>query len=770
VAALAFVSLLALVREARAQVLEAPVGGRSFLLGDARSPRVACATPAGGWTLESGARAAKPPASASAIGTVTPLKVASAPGECARSSETMQLVATGAWPRVDPTSFTLAVDEGRLEGRGHGLRGVVVTWSESAAADKEAPRSDTCRDPRSEGGSEACAWGVPRGTPADPAAPVFRLWPAGAVPAQDAVLFDADGKRSPASAWAIVLSRVDVNDLLPPDASVDVSSGEGRLPLPHPEVLAAVECAPVACSMEDRTLRIVAPPASATGVDVRIRLVPHVFYTRHGARDTQATLHVNVVRCPMAVASGRVLRGVPGTRAVVRLEGACASDASALRFFAGTRRLDVVQIETIRDAAYAVLSVGDVDAPSLSIVAARDDASGTVVAIARTDTIAPPAIRTVLEIPGLPPLDFVPNNRPAIVHFPKPVEGTLVLLSQRDLYSVHRDDAGVTTVQGDFGASGAVTLKLGFRDPSLPAPLDAVDLAVLPDSLQRSVHEANTPAPFGASALTATPLAELICLDEEGRPRRIPPGPTEHVPFSQRGGCRVVIHRERLSPEYGTQKVSLEIEVDKLDGSARGEAHVAETLALRAGPEPMAAWIKGVAAPYDRALVRLSQVADEAHYVNALEISSGAPAVQWNVIFGSGHVRLYATSAIPTGLYRFGTPKTSGVMSLSFGILSRLTWLDGEGHEGLLGLEGGIMAFGLTGDQSSSGESLTQVGLVLGVGLSIPIAGAGAATQASINLHGWFEQRVTGSGGEAESGQALVFGPSISIGNIGTTF
>ena len=81
------------------------------------------------------------------------------------------------------------------------------------------------------------------------------------------------------------------------------------------------------------------------------------------------------------------------------------------------------------------------------------------------------------------------------------------------------------------------------------------------------------------------------------------------------------------------------------------------------------------------------------------------------------------------------------------------------------------MACGLTGDTSTSGQSLTQVGGVMGLGLAIPIANSGGPTQASINLHAWFEQRLTGGGGhEANSPRAIIFGPSISIGNVGTTF
>jgi hypothetical protein len=316
-----------------------------------------------------------------------------------------------------------------------------------------------------------------------------------------------------------------------------------------------------------------------------------------------------------------------------------------------------------------------------------------------------------------------------------------------------------------------VTLQFGYRVPTLPSPLDGVDLGVVSDSLSRSVKEANIPAPFGLTATTPAPLAEVICTEDDRATVRVEPGVTAHVPFRYRDACRVVFHRDRLSPEYGTQKLVLTIDVNKIDGSSRAEAHVDQTFVMRAGAEPRIAWIKGIGTPYDRVIIKLSHAPDESHYLGAAELIGAAPVAQWTLIFGTGRVRLYATTAIPTGLYRFGDSNSSGVMSLSFGVISRFTWLDTDGKEALLALEGGVMAFGLTGDNSSTGtESLTQVGAVAGAGLAIPIANAGGPTQASINLHLWFEQRLTGSGPSAGSEQAVIFGPSISIGNVGTTF
>ncbi len=109
------------------------------------------------------------------------------------------------------------------------------------------------------------------------------------------------------------------------------------------------------------------------------------------------------------------------------------------------------------------------------------------------------------------------------------------------------------------------------------------------------------------------------------------------------------------------------------------------------------------------------------------------------------------------------------MLTLSFGVLSRLTWLDTDGHEGFLRLEAGIMAIGLAKDDTGdTGQSLTQVGAVCGLGISVPIANRASPTQASINLHGWLEESISASGTDPGRRDAFIFGPSISIGNVGT--
>jgi hypothetical protein len=754
-----FLAFFFVVGPARAETLEAPAGGAAFELGEGR---VICTAP-GGWTIEQAGRKARPPTAASP-GTSVDLSVAAAQADCARKSVAIHVVVTAGWPELDPTSVTLALDEGRLRLRGRNLSGVSISWPAAQGLGQS-----TCHDPKPEGsGAESCTWNVPKTLSSDPTANSLRWWPAGAQVATDAVLFGADGKRAATEGFGIAPARVELTDILPPDTSIDVSSGLGRAVLAHPEAVASVECSVVHCSVESGVLLVSVPPPAVSAIDVKFHLAPRAYYVRRSPPETQPVLHISILRCPMTVVSGLPLRGVD-VRVVVRIEGACMRDIGGLNFLSGAQKLDVVDTATTPEAAYALLELGTVRSPEISIAAIRGDPDGPVVALAKVETQVVPVVRTTLEIAGVPPIDFIPNNRRAIVHVPHVAGAELVLLGIPDVYEANVED-GLTTVRGDVNAVGLVALQFGYRVRSLPHPFDEANLAILSDTLQRGVKEANLPAPLGKSAFEREPLVEVLCSEENGLLHTVIPGVVLRLPFSARFGCRVVFHRERLSSEYGTQKLALEIDVEKVEGGARPESHVSETIVLRNGSEPRIAWIKGVASPYDRIVVRLSHVADEAHYLGALDIATGAPGVQWTTIFGTGRVRLYATTAIPTGLYRFGTKSTSGALSLSLGVLSRFTWLDSDGHEGLLGLEAGLMAFGLTGDVSATNESLTQVGAVVGLGVSIPIANAGAPTQASINLHGWFEQRIAGSGGEASSQQAVIFGPSISIGNVGTTF
>ena len=113
--------------------------------------------------------------------------------------------------------------------------------------------------------------------------------------------------------------------------------------------------------------------------------------------------------------------------------------------------------------------------------------------------------------------------------------------------------------------------------------------------------------------------------------------------------------------------------------------------------------------------------------------------------------KFYLTAAIPTSLYRFSKDPGdlgSGPLALNFGVLSRLTWLDTDGHEGLVGLEAGLMGMGLATDKDR------QLAIVMGMGLGVPLGNVNQPTQASVNIHAWLAYTVGNRIGDAErSGQ-----------------
>ena len=314
---------------------------------------------------------------------------------------------------------------------------------------------------------------------------------------------------------------------------------------------------------------------------------------------------------------------------------------------------------------------------------------------------------------------------------------------------------------GAFG--GYVGLRFAYRAASLPGGLANANLAVLNDPVQRPIKEGNVAAPLG-------PIAELQCVDAKGVVRPLPMGVPNHVPYRERDGCRLLLHRERLHAEDGSQRLTLNVDVTRVDGTSRPEAHLTQQFVLRAGREARVAWIKGSAAPYDRITIGVSHAADESQYVSKAEEPLVPPSAQWTVFTGTSVARLYMTAAIPTVLYRVADKAHSGVLALNFGVLGRLTWIDSEGNDGVLALETGITGVGLAPiDTSSQGQSLTAVALVAGVGLGVPIANRALVSQASINLHAWFEYEISRDlGDQGGSSIGFLFGPSITIGNIGT--
>jgi hypothetical protein len=660
-------------------------------------------------------------------------------------------------PEIDPASVVFFPDEGRLELKGQHLKDLRVHWPAAAGAG-----DDVCLDPKpvapspsapASAGAEQCVLALPRTLAADAALTYTAPGVAGALPLRPA--------------------RVVVDRLLPATTTVDLTSGVGRIPLIHPEAVASVDCAQARCELSEAAVQVRAIPGAAASLGLRLRLTPHTYVRRGDTLDTIVTRAIAVLHCPAAVISGPPLRHADGTRVVVRLDEKCGRDARDLRWTANGEAADVQRVETDRDAVYVQLGLASIEEAQVTIMATRPEPDGSVVAVAHAPARPAPQPRAVLELPGFGKIDFIPTNRSAVIHVaPVGDHARLEPLPIDDVYRVARaaPGAGPVHVRGEPSAGGFVALRFGYRVDTLPEPFASTDLAVLVEPLQRPLREASVPAPLGAATLGPAPLIELVCADRAGQPQRIAPGAQASIPFRQRDSCRLLIHRERLAPEEGTQDITVEVNVTKVDDTPRADAHVSERMVVRHGAEPRVFWLHGVKAQFDRLTVRVSHIVDEAHDVGGSDLHINLPSAQWAVVVGEGHLRFYATAAIPTGLFRITAP--SDVLTLNFGALSRLTWLDRDGHEGLLGLEFGAMGIGLA---ATPGFPRT-LAVLAGLGVSVPIGNRGEPSQASVNLHAWIAYELrsdfpidsTKLDSPLASHWSFLFGPSITIGNVGT--
>jgi len=722
--------------------------------------RVLCGALPEGWAAENGGRMVRPPSGDLGSRSVE-AKVAIEPGACPQSRETVTLQVTGRWPDIDPASIVFYPDEGRLEWKGQRLGGTQIVWEAGAKKGQ-----DRCLDP-SPGKGQHCVVPLERNLPMTA---ILRWLPALARFGPDVTTYDAGGQPVDPAVFVLRPARTILARLLPPGASVDISAGTGQLPLLHPAAVAAADCGAARCEAGEGGVTVRAVPGLATQLTAQLKLAPRVYLQRGDKLDTALTTTLPLVHCPLTVASGPPLRDADEVQILVKMVERCGRDAR-VRWTVAGEPAEVVRTAKAEDASYVLLRAGRLASGSVTITAIRADAEGGIIGSVTSKTAAPPRPHAAVELPGYGRLDFVPTNRTAALVVADPGErANLVPLPIDGVYAI-LNDKGRFLIRGDDRAGGLVSLRFAYRLEGLPPEFAGTNLAVLTEQVQRPVREASIPAPFGPPP-DRPELIELVCADARGTPRPVPPGTPVRIPFDSRATCRVILHQERLRPEDGLQEIVLEIEVTRPGGARRAEASVSERMVLRPGGETRTFFLKGVTEQFDHVVIRASHVVDETRYVLSPTARQALPSVQWSATIEGGWVRLYATVAIPAGLYRMNEP--TGQLTLNFGVLSRLTWLDRHGKEGLFGLELGLMGVGLIPQRSSTADVPRTLAGVAGAGLRIDL-GAGAAV--GVHLWGAYEFRneysyLSRPGDMASATRAphwaLFFGPSIAIGNAGT--
>ena len=762
----AFLVASLLASAADADVVQVPEGSKAI---QAIAKGVVCGPLPGGWVIDATDRRMVTPPPATPPTTVRTLdvKVADTVAGCATSKQTITLNATGAWPELDATGVTLFPDDGRLELKGGHLKGVVITWS--VPGDEKTPArhgADQCLDatPAKVG---TCAIPLAPGLPLD----VQLMWlPQYGRYGDDVTTFDGAGNRVDHDALRLHPAKIVLSKPLVQTTGVDVTNGPARVALSHPEAVSWVDCGATATCELDRGVVVRAVPSPVTQVALRLRLAPRVYVARGDALDAVVSATVPILACPMSVVAGSVVRDVDDASAVVKLDSNCGRDPNRLRWSAGGDLADVRAVVKATDGIYVLLGITRVTAEKITITATRPELDNTIVASTTGKTVPLPVPHIALELVGHGKIDFVPTNRPAKIIVSGTGElGALHPVAVPGVYSLS-DEGGVTSIRAADSAEGFVSLRLAYRMPTLPGELATADLVTITERVQRAVREAAVPVAIGARAygLGGEPLVEFLCGPSA---HRIEPGELYRIPFADRDSCRVIVHRERLTPADGSQDVTVDIEVTKADNTPRAEAKVSEHMVLVPGGEPRVIPIRDGLREFDHVAVRVSHVVDESRYVvSSAPAKPGVLAAQWSAIVDGGRYRLYATATIPAGLYRVNHP--SGQLTLNFGVLSRVTTLNRDGKEGLFGLELGVMGLGLA-PQSGNFQFPVTLAIVSGLGFRVPL-GQGAA----LGIQAWVARefrsgpiRMTNPDGTTSnvdaSNWSFIFGPSIAFGNVG---
>ncbi|WP_208752472.1 hypothetical protein [Corallococcus carmarthensis] len=740
-----------------APVVQLPEGGRAV---EVIPKGVLCGPVRGGWVLEG--RTLKPPTRAEENSRTLELKVADDEAGCATATDTVVVVATGPFPRIDSASTTFYPDDGRLELKGTGLKNVAIAWSGTPRGEDPKTASldgeDACLEPNA---PNECAVPLTPGLPTD--ATLSWVPPYGRRGAGVST-YDANGRFLDDEYFRLRPGRTVLTRPLVQSSGVDLSKGPGYASVTHSEAVASVDCGTARCEVTEGAVSIRNVPGLNPTVTLRLRLVPRVFFAKGDALETSVTETLPVLACPLTAVEGTVLRDAEDSGLVMRLDPACAHDPRGLMWTVNGARVRVERVVKAQDGTYVLLRTSGTNEPQVTVTAITSRVDGTVVASETADTKPVPDPRATLELPGHGTIDFVPTNRPAEVTVASNGGlGRFVLRPLGGAYTVTTRESA-TLIQGEATAGGFVSLRFGYRLPTLPAELATSDLFLTNERVQRAVREASVPT-------NVENLVEFICADKEGNDEKLTPSRPHRVDYAMRNTCRVIIHRERLTPEEGNQEITLRITVTKSDNSTRGESSVDQRLFLRPKGEVRVIPVQGNLGQYDRILVQVAHVADESRYALSTVDRTGLPSAQWTAIVRGGMFRLYTMATIPAGLYRATQP--TGQLAINFGVLSRLALLNNEGQERLLGIELGLMGLGLV-PQSGDIQFPPTLAAVLGLGLRVPIGpGAAVGAQAWIarEFRGDITRRTNGDPNTdtvvPSSKWSFIFGPSISVGNVG---
>ncbi len=578
------------------------------------------------------------------------------------------------------------------------------------------------------------------------------------------------GLRAGAVGWSelrLSPERVVFNAPLVAEQALDTASPRHEIEVRFPEALDQVACDVAECRKTATHVRLFQVDPSAGRVRLNYTLRPRFFLQRDRKLLRADSVVLRLERCAIqAPPDVPLLSGTQNHRLFIKIPADCLSAAEPVEDRLALRTRPVVRAflrmeHPSGDPAVRLLEVqlervpAGVEQLSLTLL----ERSGGVrrlgaVNLPVVSAFEPGRIR--LEVPAVGPVEFIPNNRPArlmLAFDDDRFSSDLTVEDRPGWYRSSRDAEG-WSVQGEPGSAGVVPLRLAYRPRALNAFLGRAadepppELALFDTQARFEVRTLNLVVPLVPERSPTGPIIEVEC-GPPGHARTLVPGSLNRIPFPQRDSCRLVFHLTRLPPDAGLQRLRVQA----------GEFNQVITLAPGPG-ELLASIPPGERNEYDQLTVSVSHDLLSGHYTLLPRQSLGQD-LRYRILLSDRSFRISATTALPTGLFRFSQKEITGAVPVSAGALGRVLYIQASGREFPLGLEMGLFATNLSNTPDFS--------IVIGLGLNLPVLNQNTALQASFNLHAWAEYAPTRLSRDLTP-FAFLFGPSFSVGMISTNF
>ncbi|MHB8416563.1 MAG: hypothetical protein ACYDCL_00705 [Myxococcales bacterium] len=694
-------------------------------------------------------------------------------GDCT-APQIETLAGVGPFPRA-PASAEVELDRGLAVLQGEELARRPIWWQAQDAAKFTAT---ACPTVTLENGAQRCALPLPAAAlhaalPQGPSGLVLLRLPAGTpLPGEPFVLWDRHGARRPLDAFRVPVRRFVLDEAPVRPAPLEAWRSEVELPVAWPGAIEAASCA-TACRISDDGERLIAsPPSEGASLAVRLTLRDGVVIRGPQGFASALNLTLPLARCRLRPLAPALLGGVDDHRLPLELGANCPRTPQELTVETSPPTASAVLSQSA-DGRRLLVSLGHVprSLPALDLRLLAGPARAVVGSVSVPITEGYLGTRAQLVDPQVGVLDAIPTNRKVRVELLVPDPSLATALTPEPLagyYTVVGARPGVE-IQGLAASGGTVPILVGYRPAEAGLAPDAPPLALFSAEPGYRVQPVSVPISLSPEDPRASRFLAVLCRESSGAERRIAPGQIVNLPFENRHSCRLRIDRSVLLPEEGPQRLRLTVAVTHPDGTpAPGGFSKVLLVAPRPGHESV--WIEPTIPIHAFDHVHVALAHEPGPPYAESETIGGLTGQEVTLVFGNARLRLYGSATIPTGLYRLTSGPDGGVVAFSAGALIRLAPLDRDGKEFPVDLETGL--FGTNLAQPTPGPSAI-LSLVAGIGLNVPILNANQPTQASVGLHAWFEYAPTVVPSIAQHyGQqfAFIFGPSVSIGDIGANF